>query len=146
MSAEFVSHIADVKAATDLQLAQAAEEIGQAAENNAKLHITEAVYQTPAGWYIRTGNLRNRITHETVKDDDSVTIVIGSEVEYAPYVELGTGVYAEEGGRQTPWRYQDDLGNWHQTSGMPARPFLRPAIEDHIQEYKQILESVISGS
>ena len=145
MSVEFISHLADVKAATDLQLAQAAEEIGQAAENNAKLHVTEAVYQTPAGWYVRTGNLRNSITHETEQDEDTVTIVIGSAVEYAPYVELGTGVYAEEGGRQTPWRYQDDFGDWHTTSGMPARPYLRPAIENHIEEYKQILADVLKG-
>ena len=65
---------------------------------------------------------------------------VGTNVTYAPYVELGTGIYAEEGnGRKTPWVYQDDEGRWHRTSGMHAQPYLRPAIEKHIDQYKEIL-------
>ena len=61
-------------------------------------------------------------------------------------IELGTGKYAEGGGgRQTPWRYHDKKG-WHITSGMPPRPYLRPAIEKHKDEYKEILEAEMSGS
>lgn len=56
-------------------------------------------------------------------------------------VELGTGKYAEGGGgRPTPWRYQDSKGNWHTTSGMKPRPYLRPAIEDHKRDYKEVVE------
>lgn len=126
--------------ASDEKLARAAEIIGGMMETNAKLHVTDAVYSTPAGTYIRTGNLRNSITHQVESGKDEITIAVGSNVEYAPFVELGTGKYAD-GGRQTPWRYQDAQGNWHTTSGMPARPYLRPAVEDHIQQYKTALET-----
>lgn len=143
---DFVSHIDTVLKATDAALERAAESIGQRMETHAKLYVTAGVYESPEGKYIRTGNLRNSITHDSVSDDHSVTIVVGSPVDYAPYVELGTGVYAEDGkGRKTPWRYQDHNGNWHTTSGMPPRPFLRPAVENHIKEYREVLQQELSN-
>ena len=73
---------------------------------------------------VDTGDLRNSITHEV---DDGVGIV-GTNKEYAPYVEYGTGIFAVEGnGRDTPWSYQDDKGNWHTTIGQKPQPFLEPA-------------------
>ena len=85
-----------------------------------------------------TGNLANSINYGVVESD--MQMQVGTNVTYAPYVELGTGIYAEEGnGRKTPWVYQDDEGRWHRTSGMHAQPYLRPAIEKHIDQYKEIL-------
>lgn len=143
---EFVSHIDTVRKATDAALERAAEIIGGMMETKAKMYITDEVYTNDShGWYIRTGNLRNSITHDSVSDDHSVTIVVGSPVDYAPYVELGTGVYAEDGkGRKTPWRYQDKDGNWHATRGMPPRPYLRPAVENHIRDYRAVLQQELS--
>ena len=46
-----------------------------------------------------------------------VTVYVGSNVQYAPYQELGAP-----------------------NINLPARPFLRPAIENHVSEIKQILE------
>lgn len=86
---------------------------------------------------VDTGNLRNSITHQV--DDGESAVYIGSNVEYATYVELGTGKYAE-GGRPTPWVYQDAKGNWHWTAGNPAQPFLKPAVADHAQTYRNIIE------
>lgn len=86
---------------------------------------------------VDTGNLRNSITHQV--DDGESAVYIGSNVEYATYVELGTGKYAE-GGRPTPWVYQDAEGNWHWTAGNPAQPFLKPAMADHAQTYRNIIE------
>ena len=62
---------------------------------------------------VDTGRLRNSIAHAQV---DSHTESVGSNVEYAPYVELGT-------------RYQR------------AQPYLRPAVEDHRVEYEKIIKS-----
>lgn len=136
----YETKIDSVLKATEAALEKAAESIGQRMESHAKLYITAGVYQSPEGWYTRTGNLRNSITHDTVADDHNITVIVGSNVEYAPYVELGTGVYAEDGkGRKTPWSYQDHEGNWHRTSGMPPRPYLRPAVERHIKEYREVL-------
>ena len=86
---------------------------------------------------VDTGNLRNSITHQV--DDGESAVYIGSNVEYATYVELGTGKYAV-GGRPTPWVYQDAEGNWHWTAGNPAQPFLKPAVADHAQTYRNIIE------
>lgn len=92
-----------------------------------------------------TGNLRNSITHEVITSEPSV--IIGTNNEYAVYVELGTGEYAEGGGgRPTPWVYQDDKGNWHHTNGQRAQPYLRPALADHKKTYKNILEDELKHS
>ena len=85
------------------------------------------------------GTLRNSISHKVAEDEK--TVYIGSNIKYAPYVELGTGIYAEGGGgRPTPWVYQDAKGNWHWTRGNPAQPFLAPAVKDHLQTYRNIIE------
>lgn len=92
---------------------------------------------------VDTGLLRNSITHDV--DEDELTAQIGTNVEYAPYVELGTGIYAEQGGRPTPWVYQDDNGNWHWTRGNEAQPFLKPAVSDHTQTYRNIIEDELTN-
>lgn len=88
------------------------------------------------------GTLRNSISHKV--DDGEPAVYIGSNTSYAAYVELGTGKYTE-GGRPTPWVYQDDNGNWHWTAGNPAQPFLKPAVADHAQTYRNIIADELKG-
>ena len=137
MSVQFVSHLGEVLSATQAKMERAAEVIGGMAESKAKEYVTEAVYSSPAGWYVRTGDLRNSIGHQTEGSGEGTTVVVGCGVKYAPYVELGTG----GGGRK--WTYKGSDGKFHTTSGMPARPFIRPAIENHISEYKSVLEQIL---
>lgn len=85
---------------------------------------------------VDTGNLRNSISHTV--DEGEMAAYIGTNIAYAPYVELGTGRYVA-GGRPTPWVYRDERGNWHWTRGNPAQPFLVPAVRDHAQTYRSIL-------
>jgi len=133
MAVEFNSNLGEVLKGSQEAIERAAEMIGGMAESYAKDLCP-----------VDTGNLRNSITHTT--ENNSRTVVIGSAVEYAPYVELGTGVYAEGGGgRQTPWTYHDKKG-WHTTIGMRPRPYLRPAIENHKDEYKEVLQGELSGN
>ena len=64
---------------------------------------------------------------------------IDDDLFYSVYVELGTGVHAtNDNGRKTPWVWKDFNGKWHFTRGMAPRPFLRPAVEDHIKELQEI--------
>jgi HK97 gp10 family phage protein len=102
------------------QLGQAMIAIGMAAESNAKQEITKVVYDTPESksGYVRTGRLRNSISYGV--DTDEPAVYIGSNVEYAPYVELGT-------------------------SKMRARPFLKPAVENYAGEYKDLLEQAMKS-
>lgn len=86
------------------------------------------------------GTLRNSITFE-VEDD---TLTAGSNVEYAPYVELGTGPYFD-----TPpkWlEYETQKGSGIGGGYVKPRPFLRPAIQDHIPEYKTIIENEMKNA
>lgn len=70
-----------------------------------------------------TGQLRRSIDFQV--DKDSVTIF--SNVEYAPYVEVGTGIYSNKGnGRKKSWRYKGKDG-WVTTKGNKPQPFLEPA-------------------
>lgn len=87
----------------DQALARALEEVGLVAEGYAKKACP-----------VDTGRLRNSITHQVRPSEKSV--YIGTNVEYAPYVELGT-------------------------SRMKPQPFLRPAAADHEGTYKKIFDS-----
>lgn len=142
----FTSNIDGVIRETDKRLALAAEEIRNRMETNAVNEVLDVVYGTDEGWYRRTGALSNSIT--AVVENDGKMVAVGSGLKYAPYVELGTGVYAKDGNtkaKSIPWHYKDRNGNWHTTYGMKPRPFLRPAIEKHIAEYREVLEDAMSG-
>ena len=67
---------------------------------------------------VDTGNLRNSITHDV--DDGEPAAYIGTNVEYAPYVCLGT-------------------------IHMKAQPFLKPAVADHANEYRKIIENELKN-
>jgi len=110
---------------------RALEKCGMTAEGNAKLLCP-----------VDTGNLRNSITHLVQPEEPAV--YIGTNSEYAAYVELGTGRHYP-GGRQTPWVYQDAKGQWHLTHGQRAQPYLKPAVADHANTYKNIIEDELNN-
>lgn len=89
------------------------------------------------------GELRRSITSRIEGEEG----VVYTPLEYAPYVEFGTGLFAEDGGRMdVPWNYQDDKGEWHSTSGMKPQPFLRPALNENREKIKRILgEEILNG-
>lgn len=93
---------AQFKHAFNKALARALEEIGLAAEGYAKRLCP-----------VDTGRLRNSITHVTRYGAKAV--YIGTNVEYAAYVELGTRM-------QKP------------------QPYLRPAASEHQETYRSILK------
>ena len=87
------------------------------------------------------GALKQSLTYAV--DLAKKTVTIGSDLFYSLLVELGTGVFAEKGnGRKTPWVWKDFNGKWHFTRGMRAanegKGFLRPAVENHIDELREI--------
>lgn len=122
-SAEFLDALKKAKEA-------ALTEMGLRAERHAKEKFTS--YSKPP---IDTGRLRASVSFATktskgegtgrdpaktsdyspMATPDEDFMVLGTNVEYAPYIELGT-------------------------SKMDARPFLEPAIMEHLDEYKEIIE------
>lgn len=80
----------------------------------------------------RGGTLRDSITHVVNKQ----SVIIGTNVEYGPYVELGTGPYFTPPPEWEQFESQKGSGKGH--GYVHPRPFLRPAAEEHKDEYKQI--------
>lgn len=77
------------------------------------------------------GQLRASITHVIEQEGNNYVGYVGSNVEYAPYVHEGTGLYAKDGmGRKdVPWTFQGADGSWHKTSGQKPQPFLQDAVD-----------------
>lgn len=101
--------------------------------------VTHAVENLDHQGAVDTGDLKRSIDKKVV--DSEKTAYIGTNIEYAPYIELGTGHYALTGGGTTKpsWVYQDELGHWHRAYPQPARPYLKPAVADHKDEYISLL-------
>lgn len=85
---------------------------------------------------IQTGEYSGTAPEEN--DPSKIAVYIGTNVEYSPYIELGTGKHTS-GGRPTKWTYKDEKGV-HMTGGQEAKPFLKPALADHTQTYKNIFK------
>ena len=109
-----VNNIDEVRRALQEQAGVALEAMGLQAENYAVMEL-----ETPkphADGSVRpnvdTGRLVNSITHVV---ENETTVAIGTNVEYAAYVELGT-------------------------QKTKAQPYLRPAVEDHGTQYRQLAE------
>ena len=66
---------------------------------------------------VDTGTLRNSVANAVHEDD----VYIGTNLEYAPYVELGT--------RSTV-----------------AKPYLKPAVLNHSATYKKIAEDIMKNT
>jgi HK97 gp10 family phage protein len=87
-----------------------------------------------------SGELRRSITSKV----ENLQGIVYTPLEYAPYVEYGTGIYAENGGREdVPWRYQDDEGEWHSTVGQHPHPYMRPALDENREQIIRLLREAL---
>ena len=107
MNVQFTDNSKEIIEAIQQATVRAMEKCGLTAEGYAKKLAP-----------VDTGNLRNSITHEV--DDGEPAAYIGTNVEYASYVCLGT-------------------------IHMKAQPFLKPAVNDHKDEYRKILENSLKN-
>lgn len=88
---------------------------------------------------VDTGNLRNSIDYKV--DREELIGYVGTNVEYAIWIEFGTGEFAEKGnGRKGGWVYTTPEGKTFFTYGQPPRPYLRPAFRRNKNQIKKILE------
>ena len=84
-----------------------------------------------------TGALRRSIASKV----EGTEGIIYTPLEYAPYIEYGTGLFAENGGRaDVPWNYKDDKGEWHSTSGIKPQPFMRPALNQNRENIIRLIK------
>lgn len=68
-----------------------------------------------------TGRLRNSISHSVQPKGRGYMVTVGTNVEYAGFVELGT-------------------------RKAPAYPYLKPATTEHNSEYREILKSSLQNA
>lgn len=88
----------------------------------------EAKSRCPAN----TGTLRASITSDVSTNGGTVIGIVGTNLEYAPYVHEGTGIYARQGNgrRDVPWVYFDERNQqFVRTKGIKPTPFLEEAAD-----------------
>ena len=120
---------------------------------------------------VDSGALRNTIAFKV--DPDELAAYVGTNSEYAAYVELGTGKY-HPGGRKGWWVYVDGGSSVqsknpgkiytyeeakkivailrskglaaHMTDGQEPQPFLKPAVENHKDDYYNIIKDELKNA
>ena len=126
MSVKFTSHKHEVQDEIKESIKRALEICGGMAER----HAVQNIHKNRS---IRTSTLVNSITHQMEGDD---TVAIGTNVSYAPFVELGH--------HQEPGRYVPAIGKRLKASFVPAKPFLRPAVENHEDAYRNVIATELN--
>lgn len=93
---------------------------------------------------VDTGILRASITHDVSFDTEVITGSVFSNLDYAPYLEKGTGIFAVDGnGRKTPWNWGNKGSKkWPGRKGWKGSrpyPFLEPARDSNKDKISEIL-------
>lgn len=109
MSVDITDNSEEVLNALDSALLRGLEAVGMTAETYAK-----------QGCPVDTGRLRNSIAHAVNEEEKAA--YIGSNVEYAPYQEMGTA------------------------RGVTAKHFLKNAAANHSEEYINLIKSSLENA
>ena len=121
MSVKFTSYKKEVMNDIEQRIDRALDICGGVAENHAKVNLTK-------NRSVITNRLRGSIKHVRA---DKNTEAVGTNVDYAPYVELGH--------HQQPGRYVPAIKKRLKASWVAPKPYLRPAVENHKGEYEKII-------
>lgn len=139
MAVKFTDNSGAVLAELERTKKKVLKTIGERAERYAKELCPVGTSESTGIQGYRGGTLRDSITNRVNGDK----MELGSNVKYAPYVELGTGPHF------TPppeWeKFTTERGKGIGKAYVKPRPFIRPAIEDHRDEYKSIAERELQG-
>ena len=126
---DITDNSAEVRAALEQAKARALEIIGGKIESYAKGLVP-----------VDTGALRNSITHAV----DGDTVIAGSAISYSAYVELGTG---KDYSPPPEWIENNaPRGSGIIKRSVKPRPYLRPAIIDHVDEYQRVVENELKNA
>ena len=124
ITVKFDDNSAEVLGALQKATIRGLEACGAKAESYAKQELSKpkAHKDGTVRPNVITGRLRNSISHTLGSNVGSnIKVYIGSNVSYAPYVELGT-------------------------RKAPAYPYLKPAATEHTSEYREILKSSLQNA
>lgn len=121
MNVKLTSHKKEALAALDSAVERSLEMIGIKGEKYAKALAPVGTPESTGIPGYRGGTLRNSVSHASSEN----SAYIGTNVEYAPYQELG---FTSVAGRHIP-------------AANGGKGYLRPAVQEHIEEYKRIVEN-----
>ena len=127
-------------AVTGKMLMDAAKAGGFVVEGYAKINAGSG---RPDNLEMETGHLVNSITVDEIKKGNTKAEVgIGTNVIYARIHELG-GIIVPIAAKMLSW--VDDLGNriFAGAVHIPARPYLRPALDEHENDVTKAVEAEI---
>lgn len=140
MSVEITDNTGAAKAALQRAIDRALRRIGGKAEGYAKALCPVGTEESTGIKGYIGGTLKNSIKHV----EDETTTTVGSPIFYAPFVELGTGP-----NYQPPPEWIENKAERGKGIGkgfVHPRPFLRPALADHMSIYRQILENELKNA
>ena len=141
----------------------ALEAIGIQCASHAVENVTKDAYKHPVDWYARTGHLKD-FSHKVEMGEKAV--YVGTNTSYSKFWELGTGEYADKGGRAGYWVFVPGSGGGagsgkvyteaeakrvmailqskgidaHMTKGIKPIHMLKNAVEKHEKEYVRIIK------
>ena len=123
ITVKFDDHSPEVLAALKRATIRGLEACGAKAESYAKQELSRSKphKRGPSRPNVITGILRNSISHGLKSQGRGYASIVGTNVEYAADVELGT---------RKSWAY----------------PYLKPATTEHTGEYKTILANSLKNA
>lgn len=89
---------------------------------------------------VDTGHLRESIQTRVIENKSQITGEVFTDVEYAPYVEFGTGQRGEKAGLK---REGINLAYNPDWAGMAPQPFMYPALEVHRDDIMEKLKAAV---
>lgn len=128
------------------------------ANNTGEIIVKKAVGKAP----VDTGLLRASLAHEVKEDNEQIMIDVGSNVEYAIFVEYGTGALTDwpGGGKGYHFPPPAKLERWAQRhgfppgggfvvaraiarrGGLPPKRYIRDAIDESIADIEKMAQAV----
>lgn len=93
---------------------------------------------------VETGRLRNSIHMNIKKDSGEITGKVSTNLEYAPYVEFGTGIRGQQS--NYPGNIRKGLSYSSKIQGQKAQPFMHPAMKQNEKRIKTLIENAIRES
>ena len=100
--------------------------------------VQQIVEEAQAICPVDTGALQASITGSVQQTDKTVSGTVTAGEFYAAYVEYGTGIRGAESPGAGPYPYSP---TW---PGMPAQPYMRPALESVRGTIKDFMQSQIA--
>ena len=105
--------------------------------------------------------LKNSLTAEVTEKGGDPVLRVGSNMEIAPYIELGTGreyappepwmeYHGSDGHTKAGidmWIYFDPMdGEFKVGRPVPPTPYLSPAVLDHLDQYRKIIQNDLENA